>query len=74
MSLILPSPPERYAQSAERARNQALIAADTQNFKRGSHLDLVSEKITLLDENGAKWEIVVRAGVLSARPFGTPDP
>lgn len=58
--MTLPNTPERYNQTVEAERNRSLEAADRQNLKRQSDVELVSgARLILRSPDGTRWNITV---------------
>ena len=56
----LPHPGDRYNQSHEALRNQALTSADKLNRKIGQHVEIARQELLILSSpNGTRWKIEV---------------
>lgn len=71
---VLPDVPERYDPERERARDDAITTALDEALRRGRHLDLGDFKYLIRAvDDGVLYELVVQAGQLYARPYGSID-
>ncbi|MEN6642579.1 MAG: hypothetical protein ABFE08_09045 [Armatimonadia bacterium] len=65
--MILPSPPERYTRGVEAERNRAIAAADRDNVKRGTDMDMDRGRVILRSPDGGRWALKVdNAGAVTA--------
>jgi hypothetical protein len=67
MALKLPKAGAAYAQQVAAKTNQYLEQADTNNRKKGSDVELSTERLILRSPSGARWAITVsNTGVVGA--------
>lgn len=63
--MILPEPPDRYDQKAQRVAKSIIEQSDLENQKRGRDIEVAPARIILTSPNGTRYYITVtNAGVL----------
>ena len=63
----LPIPPTQYSKDVEVRRNLAVTTADLANRKKGTDIELTTDRLIIHDSAGNRWQITVStSGVVGA--------